>query len=277
MTPPTHDTPYLFLISDVLNSGIDRNDRTGTGTRSVFGRQMRFDLSDGSIPLLTTKKMHWRSIIVELLWYIAGDTNNNTLDQQRVKIWNEWADPITGELGKIYGHQWRNWGGTIGGTDGVDQLAIAIDTIKNNPESRRIIVNSWNVSDLGEMNLPPCHFCYQFYVDTKSNKLSMIMHQRSCDIGLGVPFNIVQYSILLHMVAQVTGLTPHEFIWSGNDCHIYHNHIDQLTEQLTRGPYTSPSLDLNRSITNINDFVYDDFKLIGYDEFYPSIKMEVAV
>lgn len=271
-----HDVPYLQLLTDILNHGVDRGDRTGTGTRSVFSRQMRFDLSDGTIPLLTTKKMFWKGIIKELLWVISGDTNANTLRDQGVNIWNEWADE-NGELGPVYGHSWRNWNGTVGGNDGVDQLAEAIDLIRNNPESRRIMVNSWNASDTHKMGLPPCHYCYQFFVDTTTNELSMVMHQRSCDTGLGVPFNIVQYSIFLRMIAQITGLTAKEFIWDGADVHIYSNHFDALTEQAQRSPYPSPSLRLNPDVTEIDDFKFEDFTLVGYDNYHPAIKMPVAV
>lgn len=280
--PVFHDEEYLDLVEYVLYKGHQKNDRTGTGVRSLFGHQMRFDLSGNIIPLLTTKKMHIPSIIHEILWYISGDTNIKYLNDNGVRIWDEWADS-NGDLGPIYGHQWRKvpvYEEACGACDAynvshqVDQLQQAIDTIRTNPDSRRIIVNSWNVSQLHLMALPPCHAFFQFYV--AGNKLSCKLTQRSCDVGLGVPFNIAQYSILTCMVAQITGLEPGEFIWSGGDIHIYDNHVAQLTEQLYRQPYPSPKLKLNLNVEEIDNFKYDDFEIIDY-KHHDAIKMEVSV
>lgn len=292
-----HDLEYLKLVEDVLSNGEERNDRTGTGTLSVFGRQMRFDLSNNSIPLLTTKKMHIKSVIHEILWYIKGDTNVKYLQKNGVKIWNEWADE-NGDLGPVYGHQWRKWDGyeiILAQADGneylennvrkqklknatlihkkIDQLAIAIDKIKNNPHDRRIIVNSWNVGELDNMALPPCHMMFQFYVG--NDGLSCHLYQRSADVGLGVPFNIVQYSILTHMVAKVCDLEAKEFIWTGGDVHIYKNHIDALKKQLTRQPYPSPTLNIPK-YNSIEMYSYGDFVIESY-KCHDTIKMEVSV
>ena len=260
---------YLDLARLVLDKGIPKGDRTGTGTISHFGHQMRFDLSEG-FPLVTTKKLHLKSIIHELLWFLKGDTNIKYLKENGVRIWDEWADE-NGDLGKIYGHQWRSWEG-----DGVtiDQIQEVVDTLKTNPDSRRIIVSAWNVAQLDQMALPPCHCFMQFYV--ANGKLSLQLYQRSADLFLGVPFNIASYSLLLLMMAQVTGLEAGEFIHTFGDVHIYNNHIDQIKEQLTREPYKLPTMVLNKEVTNIFDFKYEDFTLVGY-EAHPHIKGEVAV
>ena len=261
---------YLDLLRHILENGVDRGDRTGTGTRSVFGYQMRFDLADG-FPLVTTKKTHLKSIIHELLWFIKGDTNVRYLQENGVRIWNEWADE-NGDLGHIYGYQWRSWPDYKGGF--VDQLAVAIDQIKNNPTSRRIIVSAWNVGDLDNMNLPPCHAFFQFYV--ADGRLSLQLYQRSADTFLGVPFNIASYALLLMMVAQVTGLEPGEFIHTLGDTHIYHNHFDQVRLQLSREPRKLPRMILNPAVRDINEFTFDDFTLEGYDP-HPHIAGKVSV
>lgn len=253
-----------------MDEGTDRGDRTGTGTRSIFGHQMRFDLSEG-FPLLTTKKLHLRSIIYELLWFLRGDTNVAYLQEHGVRIWNEWAGP-DGDLGHIYGYQWRSWPTPDGGS--VDQIADIIDQIKNHPESRRIIVSAWNVADIPQMNLPPCHALFQFYV--ADGKLSLQLYQRSADCFLGVPFNIASYALLLMMVAQVTGLEPGEFIHTLGDAHIYRNHFDQVREQLSREPRKLPQMKLNPEVNDIFGFDYRDFSLEDYDPL-PHIKGEVSV
>lgn len=260
-----HDYVYFDLIKDILRFSNQKEDRTGTGTRSVFGRELRFHLSD-AIPVLTSKKIHLQSIIHELLWYLKGGTNVKYLQENGVRIWNEWADE-DGELGPVYGKQWRDW-------NGIDQIAVVIETIRTNPDSRRMIVNAWNVSELSEMALPPCHAFFQFYV--ANNSLSCKLTQRSADVGLGVPFNIAQYSILTCMIAHVTGLKPGEFIWSGGDVHIYSDHVDALIGQINRRPYPSPTLWLNPQVTEIDDFTFDDIKLVEY-ESHPAIKMKVSV
>lgn len=329
------DWEYFKLVNRVLNEGAQKGDRTGTGTLSVFGHQMRFDLSDMTIPMLTTKKMFTRGIIREIFWYLQGATNIQYLLDHDVHIWDEWADE-TGELGPVYGKQWRNWetntirhtgddGYFVEHDDGsvtiydaavhrqsVDQIANVINTLRTNPNDRRMIVNAWNVGEIEDMALPPCHMMFQFYsvemtkqerqqwakvnmsdfesaypqrqsdmeyfdsIGVPSRKLSCQMYQRSCDVGLGVPFNIVQYSILTHMIAQVTGHTASEFVWTGGDVHIYNNHIAALTEQLSRDPYPSPTLRLNPEVKEIDDFVYEDFEIVGYYS-HPTIKMEVSV
>jgi len=261
---------YLDLLQHILDNGVDKSDRTGTGTRSSFGYQMRFNLSDG-FPLLTTKKVHLKSIIYELLWFIKGDTNVRYLQQNGVRIWNEWADP-DGDLGHIYGYQWRSWPDYDGGH--IDQLKRAIDDIRHNPDSRRIIVSSWNVADLKNMNLPPCHAFFQFYVC--GEKLSLQLYQRSADCFLGVPFNIASYALLLQMVSQVCGLQPGEFIHTMGDVHIYRNHLPQVKEQLIRTPRALPRMDLNPDVKDIEDFRYEDFRLSGYDP-WPAIKGQVSV
>ena len=250
---------YLDLLNRIMTEGVDRGDRTGTGTRSVFGHQMRFNLDEG-FPLLTTKKLHLRSIIYELLWFLRGDTNVKYLQDNGVRIWNEWASP-DGDLGHIYGYQWRSWPRYDGGF--VDQISEAVETIKTNPESRRIIVSAWNVADLPNMNLPPCHAFFQFYV--ADGRLSLQLYQRSADTFLGVPFNIASYSLLLMMMAQVTGLRAGDFIHTLGDTHIYHNHFDQVREQLTRTPRALPVMTLNPDVKSIFDFKYEDFQLSGYD------------
>ncbi|MGN1172642.1 MAG: thymidylate synthase [Muribaculaceae bacterium] len=262
---------YLDLLQHILDHGTDKSDRTGTGTRSVFGYQMRFNLEDG-FPLLTTKKLHLKSIIHELLWFLRGDTNVKYLQENGVRIWNEWADPETGELGHIYGYQWRSWPDYDGGF--IDQISEAIDTIKNNPDSRRIIVSAWNVADLKNMNLPPCHAFFQFYV--ADGKLSLQLYQRSADSFLGVPFNIASYALLLQMVAQVTGLKAGDFVHTLGDAHIYNNHFEQVRLQLTREPRQLPKMIINPDVKNIFDFKYDDFRLEGYDP-HPHIPGVVSV
>ena len=247
-----------------------KEDRTGTGTISVFGHQMRFNLEEG-FPLLTTKKLHLKSIIHELLWFLQGDTNVKYLQENGVRIWNEWADE-NGDLGHIYGYQWRSWPDYNGGH--IDQISEVIDTIKNNPNSRRIIVNAWNVADLGNMNLPPCHMFFQFYV--ADGKLSLQMYQRSADTFLGVPFNIASYALLLMMVAQVTGLKPGEFIHTTGDTHLYLNHLEQVELQLSREPRALPKMIINPNVKSIFDFRYEDFELVDYNP-HPHIKGIVAV
>ncbi|MBQ7741959.1 MAG: thymidylate synthase [Bacteroidaceae bacterium] len=261
---------YLDLLTRIMSEGVQKHDRTGTGTISVFGHQMRFDLADG-FPLLTTKKLHLKSIIYELLWFLRGDTNAHWLQERGVRIWNEWADP-DGNLGHIYGYQWRSWPDYKGGH--IDQIAEAIEQIKNNPDSRRIIVNAWNVGDLANMNLPPCHMFFQFYV--AQGRLSLQMYQRSADTFLGVPFNIASYALLLQMMAQVCGLEPGEFIHTLGDTHIYTNHLEQVKLQLTRTPRQLPRMLINPDVKSIFDFQYDDFQLEGYDP-WPHIPGKVSV
>lgn len=258
---------YLDLLRDVLENGVDKMDRTGVGTRSVFGRQMRFDLNKG-FPLMTTKKMHLKSIIYELLWFLKGDTNIKYLQDNGVRIWNEWADE-NGDLGPVYGSQWRNWNG-----EGIDQIAEVIEKLKKTPNDRRMIVSAWNVGKIAEMHLPPCHMMFQFYV--ANNKLSCMLYQRSCDMFLGVPFNIASYALLTMMVAQVCGYELGEFIHTLGDTHIYHNHFEQVREQLSRQPLPLPKMKINPLIKDINDFKYEDFELQGY-QCYEAIKGKVAV
>ena len=261
---------YLTLLRHILDNGVQKSDRTGTGTRSVFGYQMRFNLADG-FPLLTTKKLHLKSIIHELLWFLKGDTNVRYLQENGVRIWNEWADE-NGDLGHIYGYQWRSWPAYDGTF--IDQIQQAVDDIKHNPDSRRIIVSAWNVGDLKNMNLPPCHAFFQFYV--ADGKLSLQLYQRSADTFLGVPFNIASYALLTMMMAQVCGLKPGEFIHTLGDTHIYNNHIEQVKEQLTREPRPLPRMIINPEVKNIFDFKFDDFKLEDYNP-HPHIKAEVSV
>lgn len=261
---------YLDLLQHVLDNGAVKGDRTGTGTKSVFGYQMRFDLNDG-FPLLTTKKLHTRSIIHELLWFLKGDTNINYLHENRVTIWDEWAD-ADGNLGPIYGHQWRHWDTQNGGF--IDQISDVIEQIKKNHDSRRLIVNSWNVGQISQMALPPCHCMFQFYI--ADGKLSLQLYQRSADIFLGVPFNIASYAVLLAMVAQVCGLQCGDFVHTFGDAHLYSNHIEQAKLQLTRTPYTLPTLKLNPEVKNIFDFTYEDIIIENY-QCHPHIKAEVAV
>lgn len=261
---------YQQLLQRVLDEGVHKEDRTGTGTWSVFGHQMRFNLEDG-FPCLTTKKLHLKSIIYELLWFLKGETNARYLQENGVRIWNEWAD-ADGELGHIYGYQWRSWPDYAGGS--IDQITEAIETIKKNPDSRRIIVSSWNVADLPNMNLPPCHAFFQFYV--ANGRLSLQLYQRSADIFLGVPFNIASYALLLQMVAQVTGLKAGDFVHTLGDAHIYTNHLEQVKEQLSRDPRPLPTMRINPSVTSIFDFKFEDFTLENYQP-HPHIKGIVSV
>lgn len=261
---------YLDLLRHVKENGVSKSDRTGTGTRSVFGYQMRFNLEEG-FPLLTTKKLHLKSIIYELLWFLKGDTNVKYLQDNGVRIWNEWADP-DGSLGHIYGFQWRSWPDYKGGS--IDQITEAVETIKNNPDSRLIIVSAWNVADLENMNLPPCHAFFQFYV--ADGRLSLQLYQRSADIFLGVPFNIASYALLLMMMAQVTGLKTGDFVHTLGDAHIYNDHLEQVDLQLTREPRKLPRMVINPDVKSIFDFTYDDFKLEDYDP-HPHIKAKVSV
>lgn len=261
---------YLDLLRHILADGHRKGDRTGTGTISTFGYQMRFNLADG-FPLLTTKKVHLKSIIYELLWFLAGDTNVKYLQDHGVRIWNEWADP-DGSLGHIYGYQWRSWPDYDGGF--IDQISQAADQIKHNPDSRRIIVSSWNVADLDRMNLPPCHTLFQFYV--ADGKLSLQLYQRSADSFLGVPFNIASYALLTMMMAQVCGLQPGDFVHTFGDVHIYLNHLEQVELQLSRTPRTLPVMKINPDVKDIFSFQYSDFKLEGYDP-WPAIKGTVSV
>ena len=261
---------YLDLMQRVLDEGVRKEDRTGTGTISVFGHQMRFHLDDG-FPLLTTKKLHLKSIIYELLWFLAGDTNVKYLQDNGVRIWNEWADE-NGDLGHIYGYQWRSWPDYDGGH--IDQISEVVDTIKHHPESRRMIVSAWNVADLNRMNLPPCHTFFQFYV--ADGRLSLQLYQRSADIFLGVPFNIASYALLLKMMAQVCGLQAGDFVHTLGDAHLYLNHLDQAHEQLTRTPRHLPTMTLNPEVKDIFSFRYEDFTLSDYDPL-PHIKATVSV
>lgn len=268
---------YLDLMRHVLENGADRPDRTGTGTRSIFGAQLRFDLSAG-FPLVTTKKLHLRSIIYELLWFLRGETNVRWLNDNNVSIWDEWADPVTGELGPVYGSQWRSWPAPNGET--IDQIADVIDGIRDNPHSRRLIVSAWNVADIDKMALPPCHVMFQFYVhdatDDSQAKLSCQLYQRSADIFLGVPFNIASYALLTMMVAQVAGLAPGEFIHTFGDAHLYSNHFEQAREQLSRSPRPLPMMKVNPKVKSIDEFKYEDFELVNYNP-HPHIAAPVAV
>lgn len=263
-------TPYEDLLRDVLANGTAKSDRTGTGTRSVFGRQLRFDLST-SFPLITTKRVHFKSLALELLWFLRGDSNVKWLQERGVKIWNEWADD-DGGLGPVYGVQWRSWPTPDGGH--IDQISQVIESLKTNPDSRRHIVSAWNVSELHQMALPPCHAMFQFYV--ADGKLSCQLYQRSADMFLGVPFNIASYALLTLMVAQQTGLEPGEFVWTGGDCHIYDDHVDQVTEQLGREPFAYPQLRITRTPASIFDYAYEDFEVVDY-QHHPAIKAPIAV
>lgn len=261
---------YLNLLHRILEEGKVKTDRTGTGTKSIFGHQMRFNLEDG-FPVLTTKKLHLKSIIYELLWFLKGDTNVKYLQEHGVSIWNEWADE-NGDLGPVYGHQWRSWPDHRGGT--IDQIQNVIDLIKHHPDSRRMLVTAWNPADISEMALPPCHCLFQFYV--ADGRLSLQLYQRSADTFLGVPFNIASYALLLQMMAQVTGLKVGDFIHTTGDTHLYLNHIEQAKLQLTRTPRELPQMKLNPDVKSLFDFRYEDFELLNYDP-WPHIKAEVAV
>lgn len=261
---------YHELLRRVLDEGIKKEDRTGTGTISIFGHQMRFNMADG-FPLLTTKKLHLKSIIYELLWFLNGDTNVKYLQENGVRIWNEWAD-ANGDLGHIYGYQWRSWPDYKGGS--IDQISQAVNSIKTNPDSRRIIVSSWNVGDLENMNLPPCHAFFQFYV--ADGKLSLQLYQRSADIFLGIPFNIASYALLLQMMAQATGLEAGDFVHTLGDAHVYLNHLDQVNLQLSRECKLLPQMLMNPEVKSIFDFKYEDFELVGYDP-HPHIKGVVSI
>lgn len=261
---------YLDLLQHIKTTGVQKTDRTGTGTVSVFGYQMRFDLAEG-FPMVTTKKLHLKSIIHELLWFLRGETNIRTLQEVGVTIWNEWADK-DGELGPVYGYQWRSWPTSDGRH--IDQVTQVIEQIKKTPDSRRLIVSSWNVGEIEQMALPPCHLLFQFFV--ANGKLSCLLYQRSCDTFLGVPFNIASYALLTMMVAQVTGLNPGEFIWTGGDTHLYLNHLEQVATQLFREPKPLPTMKINPDVKNISDFKFEDFELIGYDP-HPAIKAPIAV
>lgn len=261
---------YLDILDRILREGTQKGDRTGTGTISIFGTQSRYNLEDG-FPLLTTKKLHLKSIIYELLWFLKGDTNVKYLQDNGVRIWNEWADE-NGELGPVYGHQWRSWPDYNGGV--IDQISQVVDQLKHNPDSRRMIVSAWNVAEVNEMALPPCHTIFQFYV--ADGRLSLQLYQRSADTFLGVPFNIASYALLLQMMAQVTGLKPGDFIHTTGDTHLYLNHLAQARLQLTRTPRPLPVMKINPDVKSIFDFQYEDFQLEGYDP-YPHIKAEVSV
>ncbi|HVZ98726.1 MAG TPA: thymidylate synthase [Caulobacterales bacterium] len=264
------DAAYLELLRDILQSGVERADRTGVGTLGVFGRQMRFDL-DAGFPLLTTKRLHLKSIILELLWFLNGDTNVRWLQQRGVTIWDEWAD-ADGELGPVYGKQWRSWTAPDGRV--IDQIANVVESIKNNPASRRHIVSAWNPADVDQMALPPCHCLFQFYVS--KGRLSCQLYQRSADVFLGVPFNIASYALLTQMMAQVTGLAPGEFIHTFGDAHLYLNHIEQAKTQLARSAFPAPTMRINPDVKDIFGFTYEDFELTGY-QAHPTIKAPIAV
>ncbi|RIJ41621.1 thymidylate synthase [Pontibacter oryzae] len=261
---------YLDLMQHILDKGVKKEDRTGTGTLSIFGHQMRFNLTDG-FPLVTTKKVHLKSIIHELLWFLKGDTNISYLKENGVSIWDEWAD-AQGNLGPVYGSQWRSWPTPDGRH--IDQISQVVNQLKNNPDSRRIIVSAWNVAEIENMKLPPCHAFYQFYV--AEGKLSCQLYQRSADVFLGVPFNIASYALLVLMMAQVTGLEPGEFIWTGGDTHLYLNHLEQAQKQLQREPRALPQMKLNPDVKDIFGFTFEDFELVNYDP-HPGIKAPVAV
>ncbi|WP_145047163.1 thymidylate synthase [Paenibacillus xylanexedens] len=261
---------YLDLVQDILDNGVHKGDRTGTGTQSVFGRQLRYDLSEG-FPLVTTKRIHLKSVIHELLWFLSGDTNIAYLKENGVKIWDDWADE-NGDLGPVYGSQWRTWEAPNG--EKIDQIAAVIDSIKNNPDSRRHLVSAWNVAEINHMKLPPCHFAFQFYV--AEGKLSCMLTMRSVDTFLGLPFNIASYALLTHMIAQQCDLEVGEFIWSGGDVHIYSNHVEQVKTQLTREPFALPKLVIKRKPESIFDYKFEDFEFENY-QHHPGIKAPIAV
>lgn len=266
----TIPTPYEDLLKEVLHHGTPKSDRTGTGTRSLFGKQIRFDLTKG-FPLITTKRVHFKSVAYELLWFLRGESNVHWLQDNGVTIWDEWADN-DGELGPVYGVQWRSWPTRDGGV--IDQIAKVVDDIRSNPDSRRLIVSAWNPADIPEMALAPCHALFQFYV--ADGKLSCQLYQRSADMFLGVPFNIASYALLTHMVAQQTGLGVGDFVWTGGDCHIYDNHIEQVERQLSRDPYPYPKLELRRKPESIFAYEFEDFDIVNY-QHHPGIKAPVAV
>jgi thymidylate synthase len=275
------NTQYEEYLRHIMWHGVEKEDRTGTGTRSVFGHQMRFDLERDGFPLITTKKVHFRSIAIELLWFLRGDTNVRWLQERGVTIWDEWADE-NGDLGPVYGAQWRSWpifkpaaeGGDLWQRGTIDQIADVIKTIKRNPDSRRLIVSAWNPAEVDLMKLPPCHCLFQFYV--ADGRLSCQLYQRSCDSFLGVPFNIASYALLTHLVAHQCDLAVGDFIWTGGDCHIYRNHFDQVTEQLSREPRDFPRLVIKRKPASIDGYEFEDFEIVGYDP-HPAIKAPVAV
>ncbi|MFC6354310.1 thymidylate synthase [Rothia nasimurium] len=268
-------TPYEDLLREIMATGDEKADRTGTGTKSVFGRQMRFDLSE-SFPLITTKKVHFKSIVVELLWFLRGESNVRWLQERGVTIWDEWADE-DGELGPVYGVQWRSW--PAGDGQAIDQIAKVLDSLKNNPDSRRHIVSAWNPAEVDDMALPPCHALFQFYVKTRQDgqkELSCQLYQRSADMFLGVPFNIASYALLTQLIAEEVGMVPGEFVWTGGDCHIYSNHYEQVTEQLSRQPYPYPRLRIKNKKPSIFDYEFEDFELVDY-RHHPLIKAPIAV
>ncbi|QRZ62034.1 thymidylate synthase [Rothia sp. ZJ932] len=268
-------TPYEDLLAEIMETGDEKSDRTGTGTRSVFGRQMRFDLRE-SFPLITTKRVHFKSIAVELLWFLRGDSNVRWLQERGVSIWDEWADE-DGELGPVYGVQWRSWPAGHGET--IDQIAKVIESLKTNPDSRRHIVSAWNPAEVDEMALPPCHALFQFYVRTGQDgtrELSCQLYQRSADMFLGVPFNIASYALLTQLIAEEVGMVPGEFVWTGGDCHIYSNHFEQVREQLSREPYPYPQLRVKNKKASIFDYEFEDFELVDY-RHHPTIKAPIAI
>ncbi|PLC12248.1 thymidylate synthase [Kocuria flava] len=274
-SPGPVPTPYEDLLREVLEQGVHKADRTGTGTRSLFGRQIRFDLAE-SFPLLTTKRVHFRSVALELLWFLRGESNVRWLQERGVSIWDEWADE-DGELGPVYGVQWRSW--PVPGGGSIDQIAKVVEQIRTNPDSRRHVVTAWNPAEVDEMALPPCHALFQFYVEPRPEgpaRLSCQLYQRSADMFLGVPFNIASYALLTVLVAQQTDLVPGEFVWTGGDCHVYDNHVEQVREQLSREPYPYPRLRLARRPATVFDYAYEDFELLGY-RHHPSIPAPVAV
>ncbi|MGO3090019.1 MAG: thymidylate synthase [Galactobacter sp.] len=268
---PSQPSTYEDLLADVLANGTHKGDRTGTGTTSVFGRQLRFDLRHDVFPLITTKRVHFKSVALELLWFLRGDSNVGWLQEQGVSIWDEWADS-QGDLGPVYGVQWRSWPTPDGRH--IDQISQVVDSIKSNPDSRRHIVSAWNVAELENMALPPCHALFQFYV--ADGELSCQLYQRSADLFLGVPFNIASYALLTRMVAQQTGLKAGEFVWTGGDCHIYDNHVEQVNKQLARDPYPYPTLSITRVPESILDYKYEDFQVNDY-QHHPGIKAPIAV
>lgn len=261
---------YLRFLDDILTTGVQKTDRTGVGTVSLFGYQMRFNLSAG-FPLVTTKKLHLRSIIHELIWFLSGNTNIGYLNENGVSIWDEWAD-AEGNLGPVYGKQWRRWEGADGQV--VDQISQVLQQLRHNPDSRRMVVSAWNVSEVNQMALPPCHLLFQFYV--AEGRLSCQLYQRSCDAGLGVPFNIASYALLTHLMAEQSGLVPGDFIWTGGDCHIYLNHVEAVREQLTRTPYALPTLKILRKPDSLFDYRFEDFEIQNYQS-HPHIAMAVAI